>query len=288
MERLYSLPVVLIVSRDVRKINFIKRVLKEEFYVLEAKEGEAALEWMGHTAIDLLIIDEKEIDFLTLCQHVRKRSEYKTIPILLISNNLKRTFTKRALAAGINDFLREPLDDEEVLQRLAVVEKIHQTEKKLTEFPSRLQKAMPKGNKTIFQRLILGGPFLNALRKIDKAKRPLSFLLIQIDRFSEIIDRWGGTTEKELSHQMKEFLTKIKRPGDLLLPQINDQYLLVLPLSSISDAEEMALKIKTKLKDTIFATKKKDLVLTASIQCGSFSATGEVDRLSELSKRIQK
>jgi two-component system, cell cycle response regulator len=286
MESLYSLPVVLIIARDPRKINFIKRLLKKEFYILDTAESASALEWISHTAIDLIIIDEKEIPFLELCRKIRSRSDYQTIPILLISNNLKKSFISQALAVGVNDFLNEPLEEQEVIQRLAVVEKAHQTEKKLKGVAARLQRVSTVERKKMPARLIISNTLLKELMRVSKKKHPLSFLVIQIDRFSEIVRKWGPVTRKEIASQMTTLLSHIKRSDDLLFPQKKGQYFLLLPLTSQKDAEEFAHKIKKHVASAIFVTAKKDLLLTVTIHCGSFSEKGEFDRLSDLSKSL--
>jgi response regulator RpfG family c-di-GMP phosphodiesterase len=65
------------------------------------------------------------IDGLEFCQKVRERprTEY-TYFILLTANNTGRDNLRKAMDAGIDDFLSKPLDREAIMMRLRVAERI--------------------------------------------------------------------------------------------------------------------------------------------------------------------
>lgn len=118
MGSIYSLPAVLIVSKDPAKLSFLKKNLKDKYHILEQHEGKEAIKVAQNTVLDAIIVDSGLADTspMFLCFRIRFFSE---IPILLITRNLKKQFIKMARAVGFTDFLNEPLDKSEVLQRLA-------------------------------------------------------------------------------------------------------------------------------------------------------------------------
>jgi len=67
------------------------------------------------------------VDGLELCQRIRARArtEY-TYFILLTANNTGRDNLRKAMDAGIDDFLTKPLDREAIYMRLRVAERILQ------------------------------------------------------------------------------------------------------------------------------------------------------------------
>jgi response regulator RpfG family c-di-GMP phosphodiesterase len=65
------------------------------------------------------------MDGLELCQKVRQRAKTDyTYFILLTAINTGRENLRKAMAAGIDDFLTKPLDREAILMRLRVAERI--------------------------------------------------------------------------------------------------------------------------------------------------------------------
>lgn len=118
MSSIYSLPAILIVSKDPTKITFLKKNLKDNYHILEEHEGKEALKVVKTTILDAIIIDSDLTDTspFFLCVHMRSSSE---APIFLITRNLKKKFLKMARSVGFTDFLNEPLDKSEVQQRLA-------------------------------------------------------------------------------------------------------------------------------------------------------------------------
>ena len=70
-------------------------------------------------------MDDAGLDGLQLCQKVRERlkTDY-TYFILLTANNTGRENLRKAMDAGIDDFLSKPLDREAIMMRLRVAERI--------------------------------------------------------------------------------------------------------------------------------------------------------------------
>ncbi|MDW7675213.1 MAG: response regulator, partial [Bacillota bacterium] len=76
---------ILIVDDEARMRDLIKMyLLKEGYQVIEASNGKEALDKMANNNFDLVILDimMPEIDGLTLCKEIRKKSD---IPIVMVT-----------------------------------------------------------------------------------------------------------------------------------------------------------------------------------------------------------
>ena len=95
--------------------------------VIEAKDGHEALAHLEREPARVIVSDwiMPGIDGLELCRQVRARvnSEYVYF-ILLTSREADHANQREAIEAGVDDFLKKPLDLQELWMRLRVSERI--------------------------------------------------------------------------------------------------------------------------------------------------------------------
>lgn len=112
---------ILIVDDDKEIANLIEFYLKSEGYsVLQAYDGEEALQMIGEQSINLLILDVMmpKIDGLEVCRIVR---ENNTIPILMISAKVEDMDKITGLMTGADDYMEKPFNPLEVVARVKVL-----------------------------------------------------------------------------------------------------------------------------------------------------------------------
>ncbi|HEY5259716.1 MAG TPA: response regulator [Rhabdochlamydiaceae bacterium] len=233
-------PVVLLISSDETKISFFKRVLKESFYFITALEGTAGKELLKNMLVDLIIIDGKLNDVFSLSNEIRKMSGCQEIPILLLTNVLKKSFLDQAFKAGINDFVNEPLVPDEIYQRLSVALKARSVQKKTRSVAGRIK--TPK----IAERPepIHKGFVFNA--EMFKGPKPLTILMIDAEASPPAL---AGFLKRQL------------RQLDTVVPQGKNKFLILLPKTS----ERAGIAIAGSIKKD--AEKDLELTLTIGILC---------------------
>jgi len=120
---------VLIVEDDVRNVFALSSVLEPKGIAVSiARNGREALEVLARcsqetaTRIDLVLMDimMPEMDGLTAMREIRKRGEWKTLPIIALTAKAMADDHERSLAAGANDYIAKPLDVEKLLSLVRV------------------------------------------------------------------------------------------------------------------------------------------------------------------------
>jgi CheY-like chemotaxis protein/signal transduction histidine kinase/CHASE3 domain sensor protein len=120
---------VLIVEDDVRNVFALSSVLEPKgITVVIARNGREALDVLtrcSHEAaahIDLVLMDimMPEMDGLTAMREIRKRGEWKNLPIIALTAKAMADDHDRSLAAGANDYIAKPLDVEKLLSLVRV------------------------------------------------------------------------------------------------------------------------------------------------------------------------
>ena len=120
---------ILVVEDDVRNIFALSSVLEPKGAKIEiarnGKEALLALERSGESAlaaVDLVLMDimMPEMDGLTAMREIRKRPEWKKLPIIALTAKAMKDDQEKCLAAGANDYIAKPLDVEKLLSLVRV------------------------------------------------------------------------------------------------------------------------------------------------------------------------
>jgi CheY-like chemotaxis protein/nitrogen-specific signal transduction histidine kinase len=123
---------ILIVEDDVRNIFALSSVLEPKgakihiarngLEALQALERNSAANGTDPGDIDLVLMDimMPEMDGYTAIREIRKRHEWKKIPIIALTAKAMRDDQEKCLAAGASDYMAKPLDVERLLSLVRV------------------------------------------------------------------------------------------------------------------------------------------------------------------------
>jgi CheY-like chemotaxis protein len=120
---------ILVVEDDVRNIFALSSVLEPRgALVAIARNGREALDALETSSglpgavIDLVLMDimMPEMDGYTAIREIRKRSEWKKLPIIALTAKAMRDDQEKCLAAGANDYIAKPLDVDKLLSLVRV------------------------------------------------------------------------------------------------------------------------------------------------------------------------
>jgi CheY-like chemotaxis protein len=119
---------ILVVEDDARNIFALSSVLEPKGVKVEiARNGREAIEALSRgngqaPAIDLVLMDimMPEMDGLTAMREIRKRPEWKKLPIVALTAKAMKDDQEKCLSAGANDYIAKPLDVEKLLSLVRV------------------------------------------------------------------------------------------------------------------------------------------------------------------------
>lgn len=118
---------ILIAEDDVVARTLLTRTLNQHHYeVVAVTDGRQAWEKLKQEYFPVLISDwmMPEMDGLELCRAVRRAPGDAYTYILMLTALSGRTNYLEAMKAGADDFLNKPVDEEQLLARLHVAERI--------------------------------------------------------------------------------------------------------------------------------------------------------------------
>jgi signal transduction histidine kinase len=113
-------PMLLIADDEPDMLRFLKSQLSANFEVLEAVDGQQALEKAAQFLPDIILSDMMmpEKDGLQVCRELRERTSTRSIPVVLLTARADEKTKIDCLAAGASDFLSKPFSLTEIQVRL--------------------------------------------------------------------------------------------------------------------------------------------------------------------------
>lgn len=120
---------ILVVEDDVRNVFALTSVLERQGAVVEVsrngREALEALEASKHSAerrIDLVLMDVMmpEMDGLTAVRKIREQSEWRRMPVIMLTAKAMKDDQDNCISAGANDYMAKPLDVDKLLSLVRV------------------------------------------------------------------------------------------------------------------------------------------------------------------------
>lgn len=123
-------PKILAVDDEPAILRIIKDILKGEYQVLAASDGQEAVAMAIDDAPDLILIDNimPGMSGLDVVRLLRRANSTKHIPIIMITALKESVDRVEAYRAGVDDFISKPFQQDELLARI---------ESKLERFKAR-------------------------------------------------------------------------------------------------------------------------------------------------------
>jgi diguanylate cyclase (GGDEF)-like protein len=111
--------------------------------------------------------------------------------------------------------------------------------------------------------------------------RAVSLLLLDLDGFKGVNDRYGHDRGDEVLKTIAALLTRRTRGGDLVARVGGDEFALLLPGTSADEAADLALRL-----DKSIAARVGDVGIRASVGVASYPATDGDQLLAEADRRL--
>jgi diguanylate cyclase (GGDEF)-like protein len=124
-------------------------------------------------------------------------------------------------------------------------------------------------------------------REIERAKRyhhGLSALMIDIDNFKHINDKYGHVAGDFVMREVAHFLIQGLRRVDILGRYGGDEFLVILPEASRDIAKLVAERMLKSINERSFRIKQINLMVTISVGSATCDTADNIDRLVLIEK----
>ncbi len=175
---------ILIVDDEFFVRDIVRSILEEEYKVIEASDGEEALELIKKEKPDLVILDCKmpKKNGVEVCREIREDSLFLHLPIIMLTGKSETKDKVEGLEAGADDYVVKPFEPQELLARVKMVLKRSQRDldaNPLTRLP---------GNVSIMNEI---------QRRLDRGEK-FAVLYLDLNKFKAFNDYYGFERGDEL------------------------------------------------------------------------------------------
>lgn len=139
-----SLPTLLVADDEPDMLRFLKSQLSTHYRVVEAVDGQQAVDKAGQFLPDLILLDMMmpEKDGLQACREIRERTSTHSIPIVLLTARADEETKLAALQAGASDFLTKPFSTTELHVRIKNLVESHEYQRKVSKQKTALESTL--------------------------------------------------------------------------------------------------------------------------------------------------
>ncbi len=144
------LPSILVADDEPDMLRFLKSQLSSHYRVLEAVDGQQAVEKASQFLPDIILLDMMmpEKDGLQACREIRQHTPTQNTPIVLLTARADEETKMSALAAGASDFLAKPFSTTELHVRIKNLVESRQYQRKVSRQNQALESTIEQLKET--------------------------------------------------------------------------------------------------------------------------------------------
>jgi two-component system, cell cycle response regulator len=259
---------ILVVDDDASLRQTAVDTLEGLGYAIEtASDGVEAIEKIRADPPDLILLDimMPKMNGLEVCRIVKSFAVESFIPIILVTVKSDIASKVTGLKAGADDYLTKPYNPLELRARVSSMLRIKAIQDKIDGKRRELESLSVTDDLTglhnyraLQQRL--RDEFLRAQRYND----PLSLLMIDIDHFKEVNDKYGHQFGDFVLHELAKVLVAAVRETDFVARYGGEEFLVLLPQTHFSGSLPVAERIWRGVAQKSFSDGKLSTRITVS------------------------
>lgn len=275
-----SQPTVLVIDDSKLVRVSIRRVLKNEFTIVEAVDGEEGWEkLLNDDSIQVVITDNgmPRLDGFGLIERIRKcdNPRLKALPLMMVTGAEKAQtdLREKALALGATDFITKPFDNVQLLARTRSHAKLDKTQRSLEKTTSDLieNSTIDPLTKVSNRRYWIERGNQD-LAYATRHKQALTFIGIGVDDFANIESQYGAETSAHIQVWLSKLLQPVLRKEDTLARIKDGVFAVIAPSANRMDAAVLAERMRKKVHTTPFTETVISLPMTVSCGIASVGA----------------
>ncbi|MCL2720309.1 MAG: diguanylate cyclase [Treponema sp.] len=262
---------ILIVDDENANIMLLTNILEKDYLIYTAKNGNEAIAKAKEVKPDLILLDiiMPEMDGYETLAEIKKTEGNQNTPIIFISGLDSDEDEEKGLLLDAADYITKPFsrivvklrvrNQMQIVTQLRTIEHLSMIDQ-LTNLPNR---------RSLDERLKIEWKL--AIRE----QTPISLLIMDLDKFKNINDVCGHLQGDIILQKVAEiFKDSLKRPGDFVARWGGEEFVTILPNTSLDGAMEIAERIRLNVENTLMPSiDSSEIKITISIGVNSVIPT---------------
>ncbi|MEA3554719.1 MAG: diguanylate cyclase [Campylobacterota bacterium] len=264
---------ILIVDDTITNLDILVELL-DMYNIMDVTNGMDALDILNKEKIDLILLDivMPEMDGFEVCRRIKSNPLTKDIPIIFITSKTDESSIEEAYDIGGIDYVTKPFKPKELLARV-------KTQLKMQELQEELRILASTDHMTkLYNRRYFTKISEHTLDLAARDNNDVSVIILDIDNFKKINDTYGHQIGDKVIIELANKLIKFQRRSDIICRYGGEEFVILLPNTSIDGAFTVAKKIRKDVELLqIKIDNNKDLKFTISLGVSQVSCDDEIN-----------
>jgi diguanylate cyclase (GGDEF)-like protein len=267
---------VLIVDDEVVNITALTNILSQEYKIYTAKNGQDAVNIAKEYHPDVILLDilMPDVDGYETLSKLKNDEDTQSIPVIFITGLVNIENEEKGFILGASDFISKPYSPAivklrirnqiNIVNQLRISNQLSTTDQ-LTGIPNRRSFNI-QVNKEWGRNM--------------RDKKPLSLILLDIDRFKDFNDTYGHQQGDEVLRIIATTLKEsLKRSSDFAARWGGEEFVILLPSTDMNGALIIAERIRENIERTpIPVVNGQCVAVTVSIGVAMLIPTQEMNQ----------
>jgi diguanylate cyclase (GGDEF)-like protein len=239
-------PKILVVDDIPSNVHVLSRILKDDYDIYFATDGEKALDLVQARLPDLVLLDimMPGMDGYEVCARIKADPATHDIPVIFISAKSEVEDETRGLEVGAIDFITKPISPPIVKARV----RNHLLLKRQADLLRSL--SFLDGLTGIANRRRFDDTMAREWRRCARSHQPLSLVILDVDHFKSYNDHYGHQAGDECLRLVAAVLAdRVKRTGDLVARYGGEEFVCLLPETDNDGALQVAERLRGAVED---------------------------------------
>lgn len=261
----------------------------DEHKVITANDGYQCLEKAQQEQPDLILLDMMMpgISGTETLAQLQENPELKDIPVIMVSANDADDFIIEALDIGAHDYVAKPFIYPVLAARMRTALRLRENQLEMIQLNKRLSKLASLDPLTeAYNRrhfLELGN---TEFAKAQRFKRPLSVIMLDVDKFKNINDTYGHPTGDAALKQLTQLCQNAGRSSEIVGRFGGEEFVLCCPDTNPAGSMALAERLRIAIEESTLEVDGKTLRYTASM--GVTSIQDDDKNLNDMLRRADQ
>jgi diguanylate cyclase (GGDEF)-like protein len=289
-----SPPKILVVDDLEDNVELVCQTLEDYSYAtLRASDGHTAIDLAIRERPDLIILDVMMpgLDGIGTCRLLLADERTKDIPVIFVSAKGEVADLREGLEAGAHDYIKKPFNADELVARVQATLRFKRKQDELKSARGELEAknlelarlAIIDGLTQLYNHTHLFKRLEDEFARAARYGKHLGFLMIDIDFFKRVNDRYGHRIGDQMLRELADLLRSCVRQIDIVGRYGGEEFAVILPETDRASAMAIAERLRSTVEGHLFNVSSEDEPLRMTISIGVATSPEErVRRVEEL------
>jgi two-component system, cell cycle response regulator len=243
--------ILLVEDKVIDGANFREALRADAHEIEGVATVEEGLEAAGRGNHDLIVCSLNlggGVDVLRMVSQLRSLEKTRQIPILMIGESTQVDRLAKALDLGINDYVIKPFDRNELIARVRTQIRRGRFQVLLRQsYEASISLALTDSLTGLYNRRYLLTYLQGLMEGVENRRKPLCILLIDVDHFKLVNDTHGHGVGDKVLRSLADSMTGNLRNVDMVARIGGEEFVVVMPDTSIAVAGRVASRLLSKV-----------------------------------------